>query len=124
MHAGNIYGSGANAFEEAYAMFCVAEDLLHEAGMSFNQVVRTWIYLRDMDRDYAEFNRARREFFGSRGIDLKPASTAVGGAPCAYVHDFSMSLYAVQSPKPLDVEVMSAPTLNEAWAYGSDFSRR
>ncbi len=123
LHAGNIYGRGANAFEEAHAMFCCAEDLLREAGMSFGEVVRTWIYLRDMDRDYAEFNRARREFFRSRGIDLKPASTAVGGAPCAEAHDFSMRLYAVKSPRPLDLQVMSAPTLNEAWVYGSDFSR-
>ncbi|MCP4038735.1 MAG: RidA family protein, partial [bacterium] len=61
-HAGNIYGEGGNAFEQTYAMFCAAEDLLREAGMGFHEVVRTWIYLRDMDRDYAEFNRARREF--------------------------------------------------------------
>jgi enamine deaminase RidA (YjgF/YER057c/UK114 family) len=59
-HAGNIYGAGENAFEQTYAMFCSAEELLREAGMSFHEVVRTWIYLRDMDRDYAEFNRARR----------------------------------------------------------------
>jgi enamine deaminase RidA (YjgF/YER057c/UK114 family) len=123
LHAGDIHGCGENAFEEAYAMFCRAEDLLREAGMSFDEVVRTWIYLRHMDRDYAEFNRARREFFRSRGIDLKPASTAVGGVPCADAHDFSMRLHAVKSPGPLDVEVMSAPTLNEAWVYGSDFSR-
>jgi enamine deaminase RidA (YjgF/YER057c/UK114 family) len=123
LHAGDICGCGENAFEEAYAMFCRAEDLLREAGMSFDDVVRTWIYLRHMDRDYAEFNRARREFFRSRSIDMKPASTAVGGVPCAHAHDFFMRLHAVKSQGQLDVEVMSAPTLNEAWVYGSDFSR-
>jgi enamine deaminase RidA (YjgF/YER057c/UK114 family) len=124
LHAGDIYGCGENAFEETFAMFCCAEDLLREAGMNFDEVVRTWIYLRHMDRDYAELNRARREFFRSRGIDVKPASTAVGGVPCADAHDFSMRLYAVKSPGPLAVEVMSAPTLiNEAWVYGADFSR-
>jgi enamine deaminase RidA (YjgF/YER057c/UK114 family) len=122
-HAGNIYGSGEDAFEQTYAMFCSGEELLREAGMSFHEVVRTWIYLRDMDRDYAEFNRARREFFRSRGIELMPASTAVGGAPSADAHDVSMRLYAVKSPEPLKVEVMSTATLNEAWMYGSDFSR-
>jgi enamine deaminase RidA (YjgF/YER057c/UK114 family) len=122
-HAGNIYGRGENAFEETYAMFCSGEELLREAGMSFHEVARTWIYLRDMDRDYAEFNRARRAFFRSRGIEPMPASTAVGGEPSADAHDFSMRLYAVKSPRPLNVKVMSAPTLNEAWMYGSDFSR-
>ncbi len=122
-HAGNIYGAGEDAFEQTYAMFCSAEELLREAGMSFHEVVRTWIYLRDMDRDYAEFNRARREFFRSRGIELMPASTAVGGEPSPDAHDVSMRLYAVKSPEPLKREVMSTPTLNEAWMYGSDFSR-
>lgn len=122
-HAGNIYGAGDDAFEQTYAMFCAGEELLREAGMSFSEVVRTWIWLRHMDRDYAEFNRARREFFRSRGIELMPASTAVGGAPSAGAHDVAMRLYAVKSPEPLEVEVMSTPTLNEAWMYGSDFSR-
>ena len=122
-HAGNIYGAGEDAFEQTYAMFCSAEELLQEAGMSFHDVVRTWIYLRDMDRDYAEFNRARREFFGSRGIELMPASTAVGGEPSAAAHDVCMRLHAIKSPQPLNLEVMSTPTLNEAWTYGSDFSR-
>ncbi|MCP3985090.1 MAG: hypothetical protein GY723_11925, partial [bacterium] len=122
-HAGNIYGPGENAFDQTYAMLCASEELLREAGMGFHDVVRTWMYLRDMDRDYAEFNRARREFFRSRGIELMPASTAVGGEPAAAAHDVSMRLYAVKSPEPLNVEVMSTPTLNEAWSYGSDFSR-
>jgi len=122
-HAGNIYGPGKNAFDQTFAMLCASEELLREAGMSFHDVVRTWMYLRDMDRDYAEFNRARREFFRSRGIELMPASTAVGGEPGAAAHDVSMRLYAVKSPEPLNVEVMSTPTLNEAWMYGSDFSR-
>ncbi len=123
LHAGNIYGCGDNAFEETYSMFCAAEGLLHAAGMSFGEVVRTWIYLRDMDRDYAEFNRARRDFFASRGIDLKPASTAIGGASCLAGRDFSLRLFALKAARPPLVEVMSCPTLNEAWAYGSDFSR-
>lgn len=123
LYAGNIYGAGQSAFDEAYAMFCSAEGLLHEAGMSFGDVIRTWIYLRDMDRDYAEFNRARREFFRGRDIELKPASTAVGGGAFPESHDFSLRLYAVSSPRPVRIEVMSAPTLNEAWMYGSDFSR-
>ena len=122
-YAGNLYGAGEDAFEQTYAMFCSGEELLREAGMSFHEVVRTWMYLRDMDRDYAEFNRARREFFRSRGIELMPASTAVGGEPSADAHDVSMRLYAVKSPEPLNVEPMSTPTLNEAWMYGSDFSR-
>lgn len=104
-------------------MFCAAERVLQEGGMSFREVVRTWIYLRDIDRDYADFNRARREFFRRRSIDPGPASTGVGGGPVPDGHDFSISLYAVKSPRPLDVVLMSAPTLGEPGLYGSDFAR-
>ena len=94
LHTGNIYGSGKDAFEQAYDMFRVAEGLLAEAGMSFRDVVRTWIHLRDIDRDYAALNRARRDFFGRCGIERRPASTCVQGIPFPGTHDFSMSLHA------------------------------
>ncbi|MBI4515594.1 MAG: hypothetical protein HY699_07240 [Deltaproteobacteria bacterium] len=123
LYAGNIFGSDGSAFDEAFGMLLAAEQLLRAQGLSFGEVVRTWIHLRDIDRDYAEFNRARREFFRRSGISLRPASTGIGGAPFAGRHNFSMSLYAIKSPAPLEVGVMTTPTLNEAWTYGADFSR-
>ncbi len=123
MRGGNVYGAPGGAFDEATSMFSMAETLLRREGMSFRNVVRTWIYLRDMDRDYADLNRARRGFFKSRGLALRPASTGIQGSPFPGEHNFSMGFLAVKSPSPLEVEVMSTPTLNEAWTYGSDFSR-
>jgi enamine deaminase RidA (YjgF/YER057c/UK114 family) len=104
-------------------MFCTAERLLDQCGMRFCDVVRTWIHLRDINRDYDALNTARREFFRHRGIERRPASTGVQGIPFPDAHDFSMTLHAVQSPQPLDVSLMSTPSLNEAWSYGVDFSR-
>jgi enamine deaminase RidA (YjgF/YER057c/UK114 family) len=123
LHTTNIYGAGGDAFEQAWNMFCAAERLLDQCGMGFRDVVRTWIHLRDIGRDYDALNKVRREFFRHRGIELRPASTGVQGIPCPDTHDFSMSLHAVQSARPLDVTLMSAPSLNEAWSYGADFSR-
>lgn len=122
-HTANVYGAGRDAFEQAWNMFCEAERLLQQCGMGFRDVVRTWIHLRDIDRDYDALNRARRKFFLDRGIELRPASTGVQGAPFPDEHDFSLSLSAVRSPRTLDVTRMSTPTLNEAWSYGADFSR-
>jgi enamine deaminase RidA (YjgF/YER057c/UK114 family) len=121
--AANVHGTGRAAFEEAYDMFRIAEGLLAEAGMTFRDVVRTWIYLRDIDRDYDALNQARRKFFRDCGIDRRPASTGVQGIPFTESHDFSMSLYALRSSAPVNVELMSTPTLNEAWTYGAEFSR-
>jgi 2-iminobutanoate/2-iminopropanoate deaminase len=123
LHTTNVYGAGDDAFEQAWNMFCAAERLLDQCGMGFRDVVRTWIHLRDIDRDYEALNQARREFFRHCGIERRPASTGVQGTPLPDAHDFSMRLHAVKSPRPLDVTVMSTPSLDEAWSYGSDFSR-
>jgi enamine deaminase RidA (YjgF/YER057c/UK114 family) len=104
-------------------MFTLAEELLQQAGMKFSDVVRTWIHLRVMDRDYGDLNRARREFFKARGIDPVPASTAIGGGPVSEAHDLCLGVYAVKAGQPVVRTVMTSPTLNEAGEYGADFVR-
>ena len=91
--------------------------------MEFRDVVRTWIHLRDIDRDYADLNRARRVFFAARGIDPVPASTGIGGGPVPEGHDLCLGVYAVKAGRPLVRTVMTSPTLNEAAQYGADFVR-
>ena len=122
--AGALCGDGDNAYDQTWSMFELAEKLLHEAGMEFTDVVRTWIYLREMERDYYPgLNKARREFFDSRGIDPVPASTGIEGGMVNSKHDICMSIYAVKSGKPLMRTIMTTPTLNEAGEYGADFTR-
>lgn len=122
--AGGLCGAGENAYEQTWSMFELAEKLLHEAGMEFTDVVRTWIYLREMERDYYPgLNKARREFFDSRGIDPVPASTGIEGGMVSPKHDICMGFYAVKSGKSLMRTVMKTPTLNEAGEYGADFTR-
>lgn len=119
----NVHGTGTDAFAEALDMFAAAERLLERCGMGFGDVVRTWVHLRDIARDYDALNAARREFFRQRGIDPRPASTGVQGGPFPDAHDFSLTLSALQSPRPLDRTPMSTPLLSEAWSYGADFCR-
>jgi enamine deaminase RidA (YjgF/YER057c/UK114 family) len=122
-YVGGLYGAGETAYEQTRDMFRVAEDLLQQAGMTFNDVMRTWIYLPEMERDYGSLNRARREFFTARGIDPIPASTGIGAGLVPDMHDISFGFYAVKSSTPTGRAVMTTPTLNEAPEYGSDFSR-
>jgi len=122
-HAAGLCGPGGDAHEQTLGMFGLAEELLHRAGMEFRDVVRTWIYLRHMDRDYPVLNRARREFFAARGIEPVPASTGIGGGPVSATHDLCLGIYAVKSGRPLARTVMTSPTLNEASEYGADFVR-
>lgn len=121
--AGALYGSGDGAYEETLAMFGVAEALLAKAGLTFRDVARTWIHLRDIDRDYAAFNRGRREFFASRGIDAPPASTGIGGAPVPPEHQLCLGLHAISRSSATERSPMATPTLNDASQYGADFVR-
>jgi enamine deaminase RidA (YjgF/YER057c/UK114 family) len=123
LYAGSICGAAGNAFDQTYSMFCLADQMLEKEGMNFRDVIRTWIYLREMERDYAEFNRARREFFRHRNITLFPASTGINGSPFPQKADFLLSFHAIKSPRGLWATAMTTPTLNEACTYGSDFSR-
>ena len=122
-HAAGLCGPGDDAFEQTLGMFGLAEDLLRQAGMNFSDVVRTWIYLRQIDRDYGDLNRARREFFQARRIDPVPASTGIGGGLVPAAHDLCLSVYAVKAGRPVARTVMTSPTLNEAAQYGADFVR-
>jgi enamine deaminase RidA (YjgF/YER057c/UK114 family) len=122
-HAAGLCGAGENAHEQTLGMFGLAEDLLRQAGMEFRDVVRAWIHLREIDRDYGNLNRARRAFFADRGIDPVPASTGIGGGPVPEGHDLCLGVYAVKAGRPLARTVMTSPTLNEAAQYGADFVR-
>jgi enamine deaminase RidA (YjgF/YER057c/UK114 family) len=123
LFAGDICGAPGKAFDQSFKMFCIADEVLARAGMDFRNVIRTWIYLKEMQRDYGEFNRARREFFRQRRVALHPASTGIRGTPPRAGADFALAFCAMRAPEPLDVAVMTTPTLNEACTYGSDFSR-
>ena len=123
LDAGGLHGRGGDVHAQTLAMFGVAEELLQRAGMSFRDVVRTWIHLRDIDRDYADLNRARRVFFEARGLDPLPASTGIGGGPAAEAHDVALAIHAIRSSEPVERAVMTSPTLNEAPQYGADFAR-
>lgn len=51
--------------------------LLESEGANWHDVVRTTCYLRDIERDYEEFNEIRTEFFRALGLDPFPASTGI-----------------------------------------------
>jgi 2-iminobutanoate/2-iminopropanoate deaminase len=56
--------------------------LLETEGATWQDMVRTTCYLRDIERDYAEFNEIRNEFFRALGLNPFPASTAIQARIC------------------------------------------
>jgi len=45
-------------------------------------VVRTTCYLRDIERDYKDFNEVRTQFYKELGLDPLPASTGIQARIC------------------------------------------
>jgi enamine deaminase RidA (YjgF/YER057c/UK114 family) len=56
--------------------------LLAAEGASWHDVVRTTCYLRDIERDYDEFNEIRTSFMHKIGLDPLPASTGIQARIC------------------------------------------
>jgi hypothetical protein len=78
--------------EIAYDMFSRAGHALTTRGLSFADVVRTWIHVQDIEANYAALNQARSRFFEEQGLLRLPASTCVEGIPVGVDAPVSMDL--------------------------------
>lgn len=56
--------------------------LLASEGATWHDVVRTSCYLRDIERDYKDFNEVRTQFYTELGLDPVPASTGIQARIC------------------------------------------
>ena len=56
--------------------------LLDAEGATWHDIVRTTCYLRDIERDYRDFNEIRTAFFGWLDLDPLPASTGIQARLC------------------------------------------
>ncbi|MFQ5789833.1 MAG: Rid family hydrolase [Acidobacteriota bacterium] len=124
----NLTGGGVPGDRKAFCaqaedMFGRAESCLRRQGLSFRDVIRTWIYMKDIEGDYAAFNPVRTKFFQEHGVERFPASTGIQGGTFPGEERCAMDLYAMGGEGPGETEVMHAPSMNEASSYGSAFSR-
>jgi enamine deaminase RidA (YjgF/YER057c/UK114 family) len=69
--------------------------LLSAEGMSWHDVVRTTNYLRDIERDYDDFNRIRTSFYNWMKIDPLPASTGIQARLCWETLLYEIEVYAI-----------------------------
>ncbi|HYF03157.1 MAG TPA: RidA family protein [Patescibacteria group bacterium] len=76
---GQMVGIG-NAYEQTFFVLKKIEKALQEAGATFNNVVRTRIFVKNMD-DWEAIGRAHGEVFK----DIRPAATMVEVS--RFIHD-------------------------------------
>jgi len=70
-------------------------NLLEVEGMTWHDVVRTTNYLRDIERDYEDFNKIRTLFFRWMNLDPLPASTGIQARLCWETLLVEIETYAI-----------------------------
>lgn len=74
-------------------------NLLEAEGMTWHDVVRTTNYLRDIERDYAEFNKIRTTFYQWQNLEPLPASTGIQARLCWETLLVEIEVYAICKSK-------------------------
>ncbi len=102
--------------------------LLARHGATFEaNVVRTWIYVRDVDRNYQGMVEARRALFDAEGLTSAThyiASTGIEGRTGHPTRLVSMDAYAIAGLARAQVRYLSAPRhLGPTNLYGVTFER-
>lgn len=75
IHVGDFAAQLQRTFENITA-------LLESEGATWKDVVKTCCYLRDIDRDYDQFNQIRTAFYKAQGLDPVPASIGIQAHLC------------------------------------------
>jgi len=74
-------------------------ELLDAESMNWHDIVRTSCYLRDMSRDYDDFNKVRTAYYSWLGLDPLPASTGIQATICREDLLVEIEAIAVQQEK-------------------------
>lgn len=101
---------------------------LQEDGMSVaDDCIRTWIFVRDVDTNYAGVVTGRRNYFDSVGLTPEThyiASTGIQGSHADWRKVVVMDAYAVKGLKPGQIRYLQAKDhLNPTYEYGVTFER-
>ncbi len=67
---------------QCWRTFRNISELLEAEDMTWHDVVRTSCYLRDIERDYIDFNEIRTQFYDWLSLDPLPASTGIQARLC------------------------------------------
>jgi enamine deaminase RidA (YjgF/YER057c/UK114 family) len=128
--------SGSTRAVQTDAMFRQAERILRSQGASYQDVVRTWIYISNILEWYDEFNTVRNLCYGDYGFFdngtqhahaeqlFLPASTGIEGKNPAGSHA-TMDVYAVHhgAASKTKVRPIYGTKQRSPFRYGSAFSR-
>lgn len=94
VHVGDLRAQLRRTFDNITA-------LLASEGATWHDIVRTTCYLRDIERDYKEFNEERAAFYKEQGLDPLPASTGIQAILCRpdlLIEIEAIAMFRTESP--------------------------
>lgn len=124
-YGGLVGDANAPRAEQCRQIFELMDQVLKAEGLCFDNVARTWLYLKELLDWYDDLNDVRTKFFNENDTfnKLVPASTGIGASEPTN-HDMVTALYAVEpkveSTKVFEVE---SPLQCPALDYKSSFAR-
>lgn len=120
--------SAMNAEEQTRGAFIKHINLLSEHNLSLkDNCVRTWLYSRDVDRDYAAIVKARNAVFEKEGLTREThyiASTGIEGKGLLSHSSVNIDFYSIDGINQKQIQYLQAlDYLNNTSEYGVTFER-
>jgi enamine deaminase RidA (YjgF/YER057c/UK114 family) len=117
-----------DAYQQTRTIFKNTNATIEQNGMRlFDNTIRTWIFVRDVDNHYKGMVRARREYFAEQGLTDKTrylASTGIEGGCQSPERIVSVDSLSISPLKPEQIVRMEALThLSPTITYGVTFER-
>jgi len=120
--------SADTPYDQTRGVFERYEAFLQSRGLCLaDHVIRTWLFVQNIDANYQGMAAARREFFAERGLTPDThfiASTGVGGACADVAARVTMDAHAISGVRPEQIEFLAAAGyLSPTHIYGVTFER-
>jgi len=128
LHFRNLRAAEAiGAAEQTTALMGTEAQGILSFGVTLPEVVRTWLYIHDIDSHYQAVSQARNRLFSRHGIGAEtgfPASTGIEGRSADHCDLLQMDALAIKGLKPGQSRAMTAPShMNPTVEYGVTFER-
>lgn len=125
---GNILSAEADSYGQMRSIFEDYSESLQRMGLNVEEhCARTWIYVRDVDVNYAGIVKARKELFEEWGLTADThyvASTGINGLTKDHGNLVSMDTYTVQGLEKDRIQYLHAlENLSPTHIYGVTFER-
>ena len=125
---GNLLSDNTDSYGQMREIFENYSESLKEDSLNVAEhCARTWIYVRDVDVNYAGIVKARRELFEEWGLNADThylASTGINGLTKDYRNLVSMDTYTVTGLEQKAIQYLHAlENLSPTHIYGVTFER-